>query len=240
MDSVGVLPIKLWHEHMGHLNWDAIKRTRNDNSPLLGIKLDASELHGTCDGCIAGKVKRRMFEPSPTPSSSEPLELVHGDLVGPAETMSIGGHLYAFVLACDYTRHAWVFFMKSKGETLQKFEVFVLTTEKLTGHRLKIFHSDEGGEFMSDGFMKFLEDKGITWQTFAPQTPQQNGTAEHMNQTLIGGAHAMLQHSGLSKGFWAEAMGTATHILNRSPWKGLSWKTPFELLFGRVLDISYL
>ena len=230
----------MWHERMGHLNWEAIKCTRHDNSPLLGIRLNASEPHGTCEGCIAGKAKQRIFKSSPTSSSSEPLELIHADLVGPAETMSIGGHRYAFVLVCDNTKHVWTFFMKSKDETLRKFKVFVSTIEKLTGLRLKIFRSDRGGEFMSDAFTEFLEENGITRQTSAPWTPQQNGTAERMNQTLIGGARTMLQHAGLSKGFWAEAMATATHILNRSLRKGLDWKTPHELLFGRVPDISYL
>ena len=57
LNTVESLPIKTWHERMGHLNWDAIKQTRRDNPPLLGIKLDSSEPRGTCEGCIAGKDK---------------------------------------------------------------------------------------------------------------------------------------------------------------------------------------
>ena len=92
---------------------------------------------------------------------------------------------------------------------------------------------------MSDGFNVFLEEHGITRETSAPRTPQQNGVAERMIQTLVGGARAMLQHSGMSKGFWAEAMGAAAHVLNRAPRKGLGWRTPYELLFGRVPEVSY-
>ena len=62
-----------------------------------------------------------------------------------------------------------------------------------------------------------------------------------MNEpTILGGAKAMRVHSGLSKGFWAEAMKTAAHILNRSPHKNLGWKTPHELLFSHTPDICYL
>ena len=60
-----------------------------------------------------------------------------------------------------------------------------------------------------------------------------------MNQTLLGGSRTLLEHSGMTKGFWAEAMGTAAHILNRSPHKNLDWWTPYELFYGRALDISY-
>ena len=93
---------------------------------------------------------------------------------------------------------------------------------------------------MSAEFSTFLEEQGITRETSAPRTPQQNGVAERMNQTLLGGARSMMQHSGVTKGFWAEAMGTAAHVLNRSPRKSLAWRTPFELLFGRVPEISYV
>ena len=49
----------------------------------------------------------------------------------------------------------------------------------------------------------------------------------------------MLEHSGMTKGFWAEVLGTAAHIANWCPCKGLGWRMPFELLFRRTPDISY-
>ena len=36
------LPIKTWHDRMGHLNWEALKSICAVNPPLLGVKLDAS------------------------------------------------------------------------------------------------------------------------------------------------------------------------------------------------------
>ena len=50
----------------------------------------------------------------------------------------------------------------------------------------------------------------------------------------------MLQHSGLSNDFWAEATSVAAHTLNHAPQKNLGWRTPYELLFGRVPEVSYL
>ena len=92
---------------------------------------------------------------------------------------------------------------------------------------------------MSKEFTDFLAEHGIQHETSAPWTPQQNGLTERMNQTLLGGSCALLEHSGMTKGFWAEAMGTAAHILNRSPRKNLDWRTPYELFYGRAPDISY-
>nr|KAJ0214741.1 hypothetical protein LSAT_V11C400214000 [Lactuca sativa] len=51
--------------------------------------------------------------------------------------------------------------------------------------------------------------------------------------------NSMLSYSGLSEGFWGEAMLTACYILNRTPNKR-SKNTPYELLFKKVPNLSYL
>ena len=45
-------------------------------------------------------------------------------------------------------------------------------------------------------------------------TPQQNGVAEHMNGTLIKRARSMRLHTELPKTFWADAVSTATYLIN--------------------------
>ena len=243
LNSVAALPITTWHDRMGHLHWEALKQIRrtSSNPPLLGIKMDQTEPpKHVCEGCQAGKAKRRAFKVSSSDhQAKEPLERIHSDLSGPMEMNSIGGHRFTCVFTDDYSRHVWVFFLKSKDKTLQTFQTFVNNIEKQTGRHIRYFRSDRGGEYMSSDFTMFLEERGITRETSAPHTPQQNGLAERMNQTLQGAARAMLHHSELSKGFWAEATATAAHILNRVPRKNLEWRTPYELFFGRVPEISY-
>jgi len=75
--------------------------------------------------------------------------------------------------------HVWTIFLKSKDETLEKFKMFVVWIEKLTGLSIRFFRSDHG-EFMSAAFTEFLEEHGITRETSAPRTPQQNGVAERI------------------------------------------------------------
>ena len=63
LNLVKALSIKVWHNHMGHLNWDAIKPTQSDNPPLLGVKFYATDPpHKTCPGCAAGKTKYHIFK----------------------------------------------------------------------------------------------------------------------------------------------------------------------------------
>ena len=51
---------------------------------------------------------------------------------------------------------------------------------------------------------------------------------------------SMLKHSGLSDGFWAEALLIAMHIINMSPSKPLGYKIMQELSSERTLDYSKL
>ena len=142
------------------------------------------------------------------------------------EPNSIGGHRFVCAFTCDCTRHVWVYSLKSKDETFKTFKHFVIMMEKLTGQSIKYLRLDRGSEYMSKGFTDFLAEHGIQRKTSAPRTPQQNGLAERMNQTLLGGSRALLEHSGMTKGFWAKAMGTAAHILNCSPRKNLDCVRP--------------
>jgi hypothetical protein len=50
----------------------------------------------------------------------------------------------------------------------------------------------------------------------------------------------MLHHSGLSDGFWAEALLTTVHIINMSPSRPLGSKIPQELWTQRKPDYGKL
>ncbi|XP_070049622.1 uncharacterized protein [Nicotiana tomentosiformis] len=57
---------------------------------------------------------------------------------------------------------------------------------------------------------EFCAENGISHIFSAPRTPQQNGIVERKNRTLQDMARTMLIDSGIAKGFWAEAVNTAT------------------------------
>ncbi|GJS15881.1 zinc finger, CCHC-type containing protein [Tanacetum coccineum] len=58
------------------------------------------------------------------------------------------------------------------------------------------------GVFVGFGYY----NNGIIHETTAPYTPQQNGVAERKNRALKEMVNSMLSYSGLSEGFWGEAM----------------------------------
>ncbi|GJW73002.1 ribonuclease H-like domain-containing protein [Tanacetum coccineum] len=72
------------------------------------------------------------------------------------------------------------------------------------------------------------------------RTPQQNGVAERTNKTLIEATRTMLADSKFPTMFWTEAVSTACYVLNRVLVTKPHNKTPYELVSGKVPNISHL
>ncbi|GJQ96619.1 retrovirus-related pol polyprotein from transposon TNT 1-94 [Tanacetum coccineum] len=81
---------------------------------------------------------------------------------------------------------------------------------------------------------------GISLQASSVRTPQQNRVVERRNQTLVEAARTMLIFSRAPLFLWAEAIATACYTQNRSIIHRRFNKTPYELINGRRLDISFL
>ncbi|KMQ81673.1 retrovirus-related pol polyprotein, partial [Lasius niger] len=117
---------------------------------------------------------RRDLFPRSSKRASAPLDLIHTELCGPMERKSIGGSSYFMTMIDDYSR------------------------------KIKTVRSDNGREYVNMEFSKFLTDAGIRHQTTIPHSPQQNGRAERMNQTIVDKARCLLLDANLDKTFWAE------------------------------------
>nr|GEW18909.1 zinc finger, CCHC-type [Tanacetum cinerariifolium] len=95
---------------------------------------------------------------------------------------------------------------------------------------LKTYEPVEDGSVLYMGDDHFAPFHGIIHETIAPYTPQQNGVAERKNKALKKMVNSMLSYTGLSEGFWGEAMLTACYLLNRVPNKR-NKTTPYELWY---------
>ena len=61
---------------------------------------------------------------------------------------------------------------------------------------------------------EYCAAQGIRMEKTILGTSQQNGVAERMNRTLNECARSMRLHAGLLKTFWADAISTATYLIN--------------------------
>ena len=96
--------------------------------------------------------------------------------------------------------------------------------------KIKIFRSDNGGEYIGQAFKQHLSQYGILHQTSCPYTPQQNGVAERKNRHLMEVARSMMFQANVPKKFWSDAVATACYLINRTPTLILKGQSPFEVL----------
>ena len=193
-----------------------------------GFDFDAAGELTFCESCPQGKHSRAKF-PSSDRRGKEPLDLVHSDLCGKMNEKSLGGAQYFLSFIDDSTRYVWVYFLKSKDQVFEKFLEWKAMVEKSVGRKLKVFRTDNGGEYTSKEFERYLMTEGVRHEL---TTPEQNGVSERMNRTLVEATRAMLAAANLPHRFWAEALSTATYLRNRSPTKAVSEMTPFEAWTG--------
>lgn len=65
-----------------------------------------------CGPCQLGKQTRHVHVKTNKIATSQPLELIHMDLMGPMRTATLAGKRYIFVMVDDYTRFTWVAFLR--------------------------------------------------------------------------------------------------------------------------------
>jgi hypothetical protein len=187
---------------------------------------------GMCEHCIFGKQKRVSFSKA-VHSTKATLDYLHADCWGPSQVPSLGGARYFLSIIDDYSRMVWVFLMKHKSESFQKFKKWKVLIENQSGRKIKKLRTDNGVEFCSHEFDLFWRQEGIARHHTVRHTPQQNGVVERMNRTLLERTRCLLSNSGLDKCYWAEAVNTVCYLVNRSPHSAIGFKTPYELWHGK-------
>uniref|UniRef100_A0A2N9FHB7 CCHC-type domain-containing protein n=1 Tax=Fagus sylvatica TaxID=28930 RepID=A0A2N9FHB7_FAGSY len=162
------------------------------------------------------------------------------DIWGPVRTPSKGGAQYFMSFIDDYSRKAWVYFLKNKSEAFAKFKIWKAEVENQTGRKIKCLRTDNGTEYRDGDFLKFCEEHGIKRHFTVRKTPQQNGVAERLNRTITETARCLRLNAELPKIFWAEAVDMACYIINRSPRVALDGKVAEEVWTGQEVDYSFM
>ena len=140
----------------------------------------------------------------------------------------------------DHSRKTWIYFLKTKYEVFDRFREFKALVENLTGKKIKILCSNNGGEYTDKEFTNFCAREGIIREWTSPYNPEQNEVAKWKNMTIVGAAKAMLYDQDLPRFLWLEACNTTTYIKNRTPHKALGKTTP-ESVFTRMKpEVSHL
>jgi hypothetical protein len=156
----------LWHCRLGHISLKRMKKLHGD-----GL-LESSDLESfdICESCLLGKMTKAPFARS-CERATDLLELVHSDVCGPMSATARGGYEYFVTFTDDFSRYGYVYLMKHKSETFEKFKEFQSEVQNQLGKKIKLLRSDRGGEYLSQEFDSHLRDCGIVPQLTPPGTP---------------------------------------------------------------------
>lgn len=229
--------LKLWHDRLGHVNCNTIKKTAD---LVKNLRIDVKE-EFFCETCQMGKQTRKPHKSLARDKTEKPGEMIHTDVCGPINISSPSGSRFFVLFKDDSSGYCTVYFLKHKSDVLSKFKEYKALTENQTGNKVKILRSDQGkGEYINREFVDFIRNNGISHECSAPYTPQQNGRSERQLRTIVESARTMLINKNVPQELWSEAVNTAVYIQNRTASSQVENMTPYEKWFGRKPDTKHI
>ena len=154
----------------------------------------------TCESCLLGKMTKAPFA-GHSERASDLLGLIHTDVCGPISSIARGGYQYFINFTDDISRYGYIYLMRHKSESFEKFKLFKNEVQNHLGKNIKTLRFDRGGEYLSQNFDDHLKDCGIVSQLTPPGTPQWNGVSERRNRTLLDMVRSMMSRTDLPISF---------------------------------------
>ena len=142
------------------------------------------ESYEVCESCLLDKMTKAPFT-SHSERVDDLLGLIHNDVCGPISSTARGGYQYSITFTHDYSRYGYLYLMKHKDESFEKFKTFKNEVQNQLGKSIKALRTNRGGKYLSQEFDDYLKDCGIVSQLTPPRTPQWNGVLELRNITLL-------------------------------------------------------
>ena len=166
------------------------------------------------------------------------LEIIHTDVCGPMNIEAHGRYHYFLIFTDDLSRYEYIYLMKHKSETFEKFKEF---QSELENHRNKyksFYDMITEVKYLSYEFGLQLKQCEIVSLLTPPGTPQCNGVSERHNRTLLDMVRSMMSLTDLPLSFWGYALETDAFTFNRAPYKSIEM-TPYELWFGKKPKLPF-
>ncbi|KAE8912640.1 hypothetical protein PF003_g3708 [Phytophthora fragariae] len=231
--------IEDWHQRLNHLNYRAI-RELSASGAVRGMKIvGPTNPSQTCEICAKSKITRAPAPRLATRSSDNKDEVCHGDLAGPFQRSYNGNRYY---LALKWMGHTSVYFLKRKSDAASSFQTYLNIINRRFDHQknIKIYRSDNGGEFLGGEFQRVCEKEGISTEMSEPEVHYQNGVAERTHRTLADCARALMLQADVPHYLWEYAVRSAVHTRNRTLSKGDTAQTPHEKFWNRKPDLKFV
>lgn len=243
--QLGDDPLQQLHRRWGHASENVIKNGLKHKS-IMGAGTtyeDVKDLHlRLCPDCLKGRMHALPIPSSLTDHTNlEPFDLMATDEKGPFRIRSINKNYYFDLFAFKSSNWLIVKFKNKKSDLIRNIDE-VLNEIKSFGYKVKIFQSDSAKAYTENSQLhQLLITENIRMQFSPPYKHEANGFIEREMQTILDKAMTILQsYADIPQYLWENAIETAVYLRNRTPQERLKWKTPYEIVFKTLPDISHL
>ncbi len=167
-----------FHRRMAHPNFAYCRSLLN---------LPASKDNPTCPECTVAKTKQRPLPSTKTLRSTRVIHRIHMDI-----GYSKCGKIFQLYV-CDYSRYAWVDFLKTKDKNLGYFARRQRLWENdQAPWKIAYIRTDSEAVYMSGKWEHHCAVKGIKHEHSAPYKHGQNGVVERRMGTIGASARAQM------------------------------------------------
>ena len=227
------------HRIFGHASPEVVNHIAGAARDGSITVLDTTQAPSTveCEICAISKAHQIISRiPDKDHPQTKPFERITVDLIPMKEAFNSNTQIIHF--QCGMTLFNMIFTMYSKIES-PKYTRKVLELIKSMGHKVKYIHLD-GESSLRKSLEEISIDYGLKIERTAPRTPEQNGQSEVNGRWIILKARALSIEARLPQNLWPQLVLTAGYLMNRTPSRKLSWKTPFECVYGYKPPLSHL
>ena len=127
--------IDLWHKGIGHVNYQRLQDLQSKQVVFRLPKFSGLKAQ-ICEAYQLGKQDRLPF-PNERHRSRNKLDLIHSNVWGTTQNVSLGGSRYFISFIDDYTRHMWIYLIEKKSEVFDCFQDLKSFVETEIGRKIK-------------------------------------------------------------------------------------------------------
>ena len=226
----------LWHRRMGHIGPAALSHLGNQT---LGVKIRGPST-SQCQDCALAKIIQQISRRPDPNKSTRPFQRVHidwFDLQEGWDGYQGDGRIVrrCVLITCEATGIVLGYFTNSSRED-ENLPILKDTVNWLKlRYNLPISVVRSDSELNRNKTKAWLNNRGIEFERCAPDTHDQNGTAESIGRIIMAKARAMRLSGRLPHALWREIVSTAVYLYNRTPRYSLGWKSPYEVFHDYVM-----
>ena len=122
-----------WHCRLGHIG---VKRMKKLHADGLLESLDYESVHA-CEPCLMGKMTKTPFSGT-MQQATNLFKIIHTDVCGPMSGDDRGGYRYFLTFTDDLSRYEYIYLLKHKSETFEKFKEFQSEVENHRNKKIKV------------------------------------------------------------------------------------------------------